>query len=389
MAKSKYAPALFEVINKRQDQSKGKSTLDVPKWWKTPGAPQEKNQEQPIGEEQRDAAETKPAETPAATSQAQQPASRSEQKVGREMAARKPDATEKTASAPRSASMAGAAAGTVSESAAPGATVRPAEKPSMRPASPARPGGTGSGPASTGRETTLFEVQDGRLNLSLTPTVAAIVGGVLLLMVFASFQLGRGTAGPPAVAKAEGSETTDPLESALNQPPDSSVLDIGATKLEGVRNQEDSSGGTTQERTNRAGSSSGTSNAQRAAASPSAPRTLAGNSGSRTSASTSTQRMPGLNYVIIQQFPLDHKESAEFIQAWLLENYDVATTLRRKSSSWQLVSLAGFDYSTPGDKEMCQQFIQDLKDIGSEVGKELIRRDMPAYMLTGPFAVKW
>src|ERR1041384_5791729 len=33
MAKSKYAPALFEMINKRQDAKDG-GKLSVPKWWR-------------------------------------------------------------------------------------------------------------------------------------------------------------------------------------------------------------------------------------------------------------------------------------------------------------------------------------------------------------------
>ncbi|MBI4578618.1 MAG: hypothetical protein HY718_02895 [Planctomycetes bacterium] len=162
MAKSKYSPALFEVINRQRNASK----LSVPKWWKRLGTASE----QPPAR----AAET-PAMPPTATEPAQPPT------ASRPDAPNWPAATE-----PVSASESQVLLG----------------PPEEQPRPP------------------VFRVESGLVRISLNPVQASVVGGILLVLLIVGFQLGRGFSGP-----AVGQGANDSLSDVLAGKPNPSVLE--------------------------------------------------------------------------------------------------------------------------------------------------------------------
>ncbi len=146
MAKSKYAPALFEVINSEKGPEKA-GKLSLPKWWR--------------GGEKTAPGQPRPSEPLTAGSEAvdaQEPPAVRAQPVA---------ARPEPAAAP----------------AAPPA--RPArEEPSIETARYREPLGERLAIGS------IVRAQNGRIVLSLNPVSATVVGGVLLLALFTAYQLG-------------------------------------------------------------------------------------------------------------------------------------------------------------------------------------------------------
>jgi len=165
VAKSKYAPALFEVIEARKG-TQGSSRLAIPRWWKS------KQGAKLAGGEEPGPSPTNVPEAP---------------KVP----------------APPGAEPARDLASPLAESAPP-AEERPAPPPLLR-------------------------VRAGRVELSLNPVSVAVAVGGLLLALLLSYQLGRafGSSAPPPLEANLGSQGADEVEEALRQRPDPDYLDVG------------------------------------------------------------------------------------------------------------------------------------------------------------------
>lgn len=178
MAKSKYAPALFEVINRQKNTGK----LGVPKWWK--GGPQgpggqdaapgtvEAGEGEPLGSDPPSVTEESPA-TPVTSSY--DPAEEPAAAVGRLRAADESDSVS-------------AASDEWTEDL------------------------SGRWPA--------VRVESGRLYIALGPRHTAVLGGALLIALSAAFLLGRAAGG--------GTAPADGAMKELTQKPNPAVLDAPA-----------------------------------------------------------------------------------------------------------------------------------------------------------------
>jgi len=202
---------------------------------------------------------------------------------------------------------------------------------------------------------------NGRLRFSLNPTSLAVVAGVLLLVLFATYQLGRGLGPvpPPTAAEVAADQS---LQDALAQTPDPSVLKAGS-------------------------SSSGTSLAALSGqARPGVEKSPAGTAQEEVvqGSGNSVERQPGMNYVVVESFSLDHLESAQFVQKWLAAKYGLHVTLNKKDGRWVLLSIAGFE-----NRAQYEPYIENILSFGNQCGADLAKAGLPVYKLAAPFAVRW
>ncbi len=327
MPKSKYAPALFEVIRNRQETRPG-GGLPLPRWWRsTPSAPQEQEASAP--------AESPPSCPPQPVSPQESPAAPPGEAVVEPV----------------------------------GAAALHAE--AFRPAAPA--GGDESVPRRPWR------LEGDRLEIRLRPMVVVVVAGALLVSWVVAYQLGRGTRPATGAAAGGGGEeiVSDPIQEAMLRPPDPTVLNVSGPPRSRPR-----AGGEPQAAVD-AKAPSGQAGGEAGAKAGVVP--VAG----EPAAQRTEPAAANLNRVLIQVFAPEHKAAAEHVQRWLETSYSVRTELIRKSKGdWWLATTDGFDFSQPGDKELCEKFISDIKSLGRECGRELARAGLPVYNLTGPYAFR-
>jgi len=304
VAKSKHSPALFELIDKRAN-GKGSEKLAVPTWFRpsqsaAPGA----------GAPESATTADRPQQPQAPEMQGPSPA---------------PVAPEPTGAA--------------------GSVASPAELP--RPMDEHPP---------------MLRVRSGRIELSLNPVNAAVVAGVLLLILFSSYRLGQiiGDKGA-SNAQALSPGRTDDIQQALLRPPDPGVLN--------VRNH------TTPLMQQRISDRQGRPSAPKAGASPPA------------AGSSSAGPKAIINYVTVESFSLDHRKSAEYVQKWLAKRA-LETRLQRSGNRWQLVTTLGFNVNKADHKVARDQLIEDLKSHGPACAEELRRQGLPEYWLKTPFAAR-
>jgi hypothetical protein len=171
MAKSKYAPALFEVMKGRHE-AKPSAGVALPKWWKSaPDKPQQPPEPPPAADPEEPVSNDgpgEPADSPAVLPMppvvsAPVPAPVVEAPVRHEL----PD-------------------------------------PETRP---------------------YAQMRDGRVELSLTPVQAAVAAGIVVIVILSSYLMGRHR-GEVLVAQVAAVRTEDPLASAMNQPVNPKVLDV-------------------------------------------------------------------------------------------------------------------------------------------------------------------
>ncbi len=332
MAKSKYSPALFEVINKQRSTGK----LGVPKWWKGLGG----------SGEDKDAKAT----VPAGGEQDAQPVdpqilAETESTESLEPAESRPGHFAEPDQLP-----AGSLVDAI-EAAPVRAFAGSDELPKVQPP---RPMAAAPAPG-------LFRLMAGRVQISLNPIQASVFGGILLIALIASFELGRGF--------GKGSSTAaggpDALSAALKEKPNGAVL---------------SSPGNVEVPPPRAGNaavpaakSSGTANAA-----------VGG-------ADQSGGLVPGRHYVVLDTYKRDHLKSAEHTRDWLLSAHKIETMVysSMNKDTYVLITRAGFDYSTPGEKEKCEQLVEHFKALGPECRKELYKAELPVYNFKSPLIKKY
>ncbi len=305
MAKSKYAPALFEVI---QNRSASKSSgLPVPKWWKSGTAAQE----------DQSPAQEQPEEAPAPPEPA----------VQREPQVVRPEP----------------------------APVRVAVPPRIVPASPPE------APDGVPERAPFFRLNSGRVELSMTPTNAAVIIGTTLLLVIGFYYVGQNR-GRAALAAADlAAKKADPLAEALNKPANPAALKVAAPAPR-------------------------TSTPPRPAVNPPAPR-QASTPQTRVPPAlptppteTATPRGASDTYIVLETFGADDGPSAEFAQKWLAAR-QLGTVLEKKGSRWRLVSTVGF---APGEEQKLQQYIETVKTVGRECARDMGRAKLQVYLFTSP-----
>lgn len=331
MAKSKYAPALFEVISGKDDKTSGR--LSLPKWWRR-GEPAE------------------PASTPTGPSeQAGGPTSSA--------AASEPSA---------SAAVAPVAADTAATGGAPAQAV-----PSVAVAVPPRVTVTrpaGAGP-STGTAPSIgmgeprrpwFRIHEGRVELSLNPTNALIAVGVLAILMFGVFELGRGLK-TDGGAMADKSGRDGEFAGLLGSKPDPKVMDVGQAPPPSSSGRNAASG---------AGSPAGSGSRQRTAtppAGPSAPPTAGAPAQPAGAPAAAVQRTPGMYYLVFEGFKPEDRAQAEQLREWLMSKHQIEATIERAGGErWQLVGTV--PYTSANDRK-AEEFRKYIIDLGKQYKADL------------------
>lgn len=332
MARSKRAPALFEVIQPRQLQASS-SRFPLPRWWrvgrsKSPNYP-------PVSQP-----EEKPAERDKIIKLVPQFDS------------------------------------PVDQQRAPASTPPQVDTPPLTPplttddpGSGAASGTTGGASAGTGEKPPIVGMGAGRVQFSLNPVSLGVVFGAIVLIVFGAYQIGKGysSLGPKKDDLAANTPgATDP--GVLNNP--------GEEQPQGRKT--DSGGSQTSRSGTRAGFTPPAKESGRESVSPvlhkpvapapprkleSEPPAKAGSSQERSGGTVA--RTKGLNYLYIVRFRSENRDDAEHARKWLRDK-GINATIEDGGSMLSLVSTDGFDMTDPSDKARCQQLQAKLKSLSPE-----------------------
>jgi len=358
MAKSKYAPALFEVIQKRR-QSSASGSLAVPKWWKSVWEPR--------ATQAADSVEAAEEQLPAPVRAGSAPAGQPIPAIGEAPA--RPPASLKKPGAQGSVQAVAHLALAVGSSGGARAGGEPEPACAVAPPEPGL-GPPGEGPSDKGPvdevhagRPPLLRMNEGRVVLSLNLVSVAVVVSVLALAMLTSFELGR-IVGRPAAASPQAKAAPGSLEEALRQPPDAEVLNVGGPPALQANRPETERKPASPRREPTAGQASGL---------PS-PGTLAG---------ASEPPIAGLNYVILETFAPDHRNSAEHAQKWLASQHGIRTKLERAGTKWRLVSAEGFR-----DKAEYEPYCEKILSLGEALKRELRQEGLPVYRLASPLVEK-
>ena len=249
----------------------------------------------------------------------------------------------------------GAAADASSRSAAP---VKEAK--ASPPAPPAKP-------APDGGDSRAVRIRSGRLELSLNPANAVVVGGVLVLVLVFTYLLGQAAASrsKPTIQLAGGPAAVDDVRHTLHQPASGQGVEpIRVTPLMGTRS------GAAPE----AKPSAGTGEVK---SDPAA--------GGR--ASDGPVGAGGPNRIVIESFKAAEEDikAARHVRDWLATHYGLRAELRQFGDRIWLVTQDGFDLEQPGQKEAMHKMIEDLKSLGGACARELAGQKLPVYRLAGPY----
>jgi hypothetical protein len=293
MNKRKQSPALFELLDSGK-KSPSSDQLALPKWWKS----------------DQQSAQLPPQEAESASKSA---AETSPQEVERQQG-----------TAPRAAT-------------------------SPEPVRPM----TASPPPAAGPNPPMASLENGRLNLSLTPVTTAVITGVLLLALVASYQVGAiGKSQKNPVAKQDSAAD---VSEAMGLDSGNELLDVPEQR-ETPRNVSSA-----------ARNSSG-QNAQMASA----------GAGTRDLASTWKK---GWYYVWMETFDAEHLSNAKRAQRWYSQHGVDAWREQTSSGKWRLITRKGFP--TRKKAESYGQYITSLaKKYKDDYGADAI------YLFKGPLVVQ-
>ncbi len=328
MAKSKHAPALFEVINKQQEVRK-EGRVPLPKWWKG-----------------RDAAASEP-EAPDAHSPGEaadgshDPGGPTAPSAGPAPSPLAPPA------APESAD-----ASTIERS-------RPARRMVAIPGDP---------PDDEAPQRPIFSLHAGRLELSLNPVNGAIAAGVLLLTIYVGFELGRSAGRQTPLTGVSAGATS--LDDTSAPPVNQDVLKIGQP------------GGGSPPPKPITPARPGTAGIQAAPPGP-RPQPVPANP------ELASERVPGLNYVVLESFADSDRADAEHAQAWFQQAKGIGTTIERKGDRWQLVTTRGYDWTSPVDKSEAERFSSSVPKLGQEYKAAFAGKRQIRYLFKDAVIRKW
>lgn len=344
MAKSKYAPALFEVISSKDEKPSGK--LSLPKWWRS--KPTAASESQPAAGLQENPSSPAPAAP-----------------YGEDQPAQPVDGPADASPADPQLNLA----------------MAPATVPEVQPAPvPARPSSI-SASELTDDPPPIFRVRDGRFELSLNTTNLAVATGILVICLFFAYQVGRGLGGSPSVG-SEVAKKTDDLDAVRKGPATPAVLNIPAPSP-----AESRSG-----RSSAQAASPGTAVKPRAVAPPpAAPRSAntpaqVAPPAAPAAAPTPGQRIPGLTYVILETLDRKDRAEAEQLQQWL-KSKNIETTIEPLGERLQLVSTQGFDYNNSTDRLKYEEFREIIKGLGKNYKAEFGSK--ARYSMKEPYGRKY
>lgn len=205
-------------------------------------------------------------------------------------------------------------------------------------------------------ENAFCTIQLGDRGVGLNQVSTIVVGCLALLLLVGAFALGRMTAGDSGAVANAG---IDDVTKALQGPADPDALKVGRSSTGASR------------------STAKDSSAPTGAKPGEADKAM-------TDAPTAN-REPGVNYVVIETFRTDHRKSGEVVRDWIKKEYGLDATLERVGDRLGLVTTLGFDYKEPGQKERCEDFLKQVKELSEDAAKELSAKGLPVYRLLSPY----
>ncbi len=324
MGKSKYAPALFEVIEGRHQRKRGPRKLALPNWWRTSEA--DRSIEAEESGESGEADESVEAAGPAEVEDA-----RATPEVPEAMG---PDEAH---------------------------PVSPTE-PVREEALPGPAAGADGPVLDVPDHPRWLRVRSGRVEISLNPVNAAVVAGGVLLALLLSYEIGYNF-GAPAPASREpipAGDKGDSVKDALSRPPKPGALEVGSATWTGDGSARGGKG------------QPGRSAEQQGGARPPTP-------------AGATGQAARLNYVVLQIFSRDHKQAAQYAQQIIESRYGIATALEPRDDKWQLVSAGRFDFGREDQKRQAYSYRDKIKSLGEELAKELASKGLPVYRFSDPY----
>lgn len=329
MAKSKHAPALFEVLQKNREQRR-RAGIPIPRWWK--------------GLTQGSDSDSTATVTPPPT--AKQPPATDKRQATAET---RPPVVETKTPPPRPAAT------------SPATTTAPAGRldaaPRVRQDAP-RPAERRD---RAGGSRPIVRYADGRVEVSLNPIGTIVAAGGILLALFCSFQLGRMRPAAPianagtAPLSSTNATRGDGLDSVRRGPVTPGSMDLGsAVPPPGATGP----AGTT----------------------PSVPGPAPPTGGSPRGGSPGVSPFvmtKGLNYIHVERFHTglpavktveDARQHAEHAQKWLAERCGIDTAIEPITNGYELIVTRGYSY--PDERPQCEQMKAAIMDYGTKYAKE-------------------
>jgi hypothetical protein len=340
VAKSKRAPALFEVIESKQLQGTS-SKLVLPKWWRSgrganPNYP-------PVEQPEEKLAEEKPVE--------QGKIIKLTPTFARPMAQQSLPVTPPPKPAP---------------------VVAPPVPTSSHAAPLTSDGrGQGSAPAESGSRPPTVQTRGGRIQLSLNPINAAIIVGVVIAAVLASYKLGSQFTSGKSMQDDLGKAMQDKKQPGVLTP---SLAELGPAHRSGSSPRETRSESPPPSRdrhASRTGASTPPSPSPAAGTSAGSPPAQAGPAeGSPAGREAIAARKVGMNYLYLPLMKSEHRDQAVRGQQWLMSK-GLAFTIEDEGGRPQLVSVEGFDYTNAAEKAKAEELRAKVKNLAAAFRKEL------------------
>jgi hypothetical protein len=298
MNKRKQSPALFELIGKNK-KSQSSDQLALPKWWKS-------DQQSAQPEEKREQTDQESASTSDSTGSSPQEAPEPQETTTQTSPSREP--------------------------------VRP---PSASP------------PPTAGPNPPMASLDHGRLNLSLTPVTTAVVAGLILLALVASYQLGSMGSSESDQVASKAQDSAADVSKDMGMAANDEVLDVDQQR-QTPRNVES------------AAQNPGGQTAQQASA--------GGNAGMDS-------WREGWYYVWMETFDQQHLSNAKRAQQWFSEHGVDTWREKMESGKWRLISRKGFP--TKQEAMNYSAYITDLAtEYKDEYGADAI------YLFKDPLVLK-
>lgn len=213
----------------------------------------------------------------------------------------------------------------------------------------------------------VFQVQEGRVELSLNPVHGAVIVGGLLILVLVAFQLGRGLRPDPQTAVTANSSSE--FQELLGQGTKPNVLasDSSSAGSSGPRSAQANAGTPARPQTDH----------------PSPPAGQGTPEGSATggaSATGSIERIPDHHYLVFEGFKLEDRAQAEQLRDWLKAKHDINTSIERSRERLELVGDIPFKSA---DDRQAGEYRKRITDLGAQYKTEFGAK--AAYNMRDPY----
>jgi hypothetical protein len=364
VAKSKQAPALFEVIKREGEQSSGQ--VPLPKWWKSgkqdapayPAVPEKVGSNAKPEKNDAPAAPAKPAQP---VEKSSPPAPEVSQKNGT-----KPAANASNGIRPQLVRGSG---GDVGNTNGRGGNGPGGGRPARQSWSPT----TSSADAPTMKKP-IFKIRDGRVEISLNTVNSAISVGVILLALFSFYMIGYqlGLRSEAEVSPAADRFGADSIAGAQQMGINPDALGTGESEADSAE-----------------GALAGGSGLRGLGDRPASTRQEepTDNSSTPNPAAQGIDRERGMNYIIIETFKPEHRKDAEHAQEWLESQQVYATLEKLSGGGYALVTVRGYDY--PSEKAEAERMVNSIQALGKAYKQEYAGERVIRYSFRGPLVRLW